>query len=508
MADPGIPNDFFDQLGVNQALRAIVARSAEEYERTGDWVTFDTLAYERAECDEPDTLNEVFTLPSAFGGVWTAEKLQLTGLGLVLASTAPQTAKLMTRLAEICAERKLRLRDDAMVGQQILTSEYGFSDAEAQRARNVIDLLPGVSGGGNLGDDWLLTIFRTALDYRNVHAVDDLRVILEDQARERLRMHERSLAVGPALHRGPEDVFSEPLLQAHPDGPGHAEASGQKDSPGWALVEKLGEIGAVVGGGAAALALTYIVAAKQLSHGPPSWVAWTFRGCLLLLVVGGLLWIVGAVGSFRSGLRNDQLQEHDQQHVGRRSFAAAQGTSCDLRVEIAPTEPEAYTRSGAAFRNEREKVPEKPLRLQVTNFGTAARFRARVAAVDGARDSVPTPWEVPWEGQTESERLIASNEPCVLTIAVADAMNWKTDAGEAGVFRFLRVNNTPTPAGVHWTGGVPGRLPTQHEYDRDGPSKLLVDVVIHDIDAGHQVMTRIEFWFLPDLTPQMHVSYG
>ncbi len=128
MSEPDDSSDFLDRLGVNPTLRAIVARSAEEYERTGDWATFDTLAYDSAERDVPYNLNEVFRLPSVIGGVWTAEKVQLTGLGVVLSGSAPRTAETMVRLAEICAERKQRLRDDAKIGQEVLTTEYGFSE--------------------------------------------------------------------------------------------------------------------------------------------------------------------------------------------------------------------------------------------------------------------------------------------------------------------------------------------------------------------------------------------
>ena len=206
MSQPDNSGDFLDRLGVSPTLRAIVERSAEEYERTGDWATFDSLAYDSAERDVPYNLNEVFRLPSAIGGVWTAEKVQLTGLGVLLAGSAPRTAEMMVRLVEICAARKRRLRDDAKIGQQILTAEYGFLGSDARKAQSTIELLPGVSGSGSLGDDWSLSIFRGALDYRDVRTVDDLRQILEDQAIERMRLHEQSLAAAPAF--APGGIFS------------------------------------------------------------------------------------------------------------------------------------------------------------------------------------------------------------------------------------------------------------------------------------------------------------
>jgi len=198
-------SDFFTQLGVSESLRAIIARSAKEFESTGDWVTFDTLAYEAAEQGISANLNEIFALPSAIGGAWADEKVSLTGLGLLVAGTAPNTAQTLARLAGICAERKLRLRNDALIGRAILASEYGFTDEEAIRARDLIQMIPGVLGGGNLGDDWSLSVYRTALDYRDVETVDDLRALLETKGLEHLRQQHATMAVPLPFNLG--DVF-------------------------------------------------------------------------------------------------------------------------------------------------------------------------------------------------------------------------------------------------------------------------------------------------------------
>ena len=211
MTYPAEDSDFIASLGLSDTLRAVIGRSAREFEETGDWVSFDTLAYEAAEQDAPFDLNEVFKLPNAIGGSWTDEKVALTGLGLLVAGTAPRTTQTMVRLAEISAERKMRLRDDANIGRQILVTEYGFSEEDAIHAQQLISMLPGVSGGGSLCDDWNLTIHRTALEYRDVRSPEDLRSILERQASDRMIAHQQALAVAPAFASGGmfENVFAD-----------------------------------------------------------------------------------------------------------------------------------------------------------------------------------------------------------------------------------------------------------------------------------------------------------
>ena len=202
MADSEPAQDFLSELGVSRSVRSIVERTAREYEETGEWVSFDTLAYEAADKDSAFDFNELFRLPSSIGGSWAAERVNLTALGLVLAGTAPTTVNLLVDLAKISAERKLKQRDDAKIGQQILVAEYHFREERARRAENLIQLLPDVTGGGHLGDDWELSIFRGALSYRNVHGADDLREVLEGMARERLAIHAQAMTVAPAFDLG------------------------------------------------------------------------------------------------------------------------------------------------------------------------------------------------------------------------------------------------------------------------------------------------------------------
>jgi hypothetical protein len=212
--------DFLARLNITNNQRRIIARSAQEFEARGDWVDFDTLAYESATSDSEFNVNEVFQLPSIIGGAWAAEKVNLTGLGVVLAGTAPQTASRMAQLALVCGERKLRLREDALISRSILVDEYGFAPEDALHAVDLVMMLPGVSGGGRLGEDWSLSIFRTALDYRDVHGVDDLRRILERQAEDRLRSYEASLAsasVPASSWRDPAEWSTEPTGTAAED---------------------------------------------------------------------------------------------------------------------------------------------------------------------------------------------------------------------------------------------------------------------------------------------------
>jgi hypothetical protein len=81
---------------------------------------------------------------------------------------------MMVDLAAMCGERKLRLRDEASIGREVLETECAYTHEEAISAEKHVSLWPGVSGGGSLGPDWSLLIHRTALEYRDVHGADDL----------------------------------------------------------------------------------------------------------------------------------------------------------------------------------------------------------------------------------------------------------------------------------------------------------------------------------------------
>ena len=194
--------DFVTRLGLTEPLWIVIRRTAAEFEQTGDWVTFDTLAYEAAEQDRTWDLTDIYRIPNVLGGAWSEEKVSLTSLGLLVSGAAPRTCERLARLARICGERKLAFKDDAKIGKTILVSDYGLNDSEAIAAQHLLGMIPGVSGGGQLGDDWSLTIHRSALTYRHVKTADDLRDLLERQAQERLSAHQQALAAAPAFLPG------------------------------------------------------------------------------------------------------------------------------------------------------------------------------------------------------------------------------------------------------------------------------------------------------------------
>ena len=82
---------LLDELNVSPSGRAILRRSALEFEHSGAWASFDTLAHEAAARDDTSfDLNEVFRLPSILGGAWGEERVSLTGLGVLLAGSGPE----------------------------------------------------------------------------------------------------------------------------------------------------------------------------------------------------------------------------------------------------------------------------------------------------------------------------------------------------------------------------------------------------------------------------------
>jgi len=211
MTPPSGPDgDLFSRLGLSPSLRTIVERSAAQFEATGDWVDFDTLADEAAERDDASfDLNDAFKLPSVLGGAWTQEKISLTGLGLLVAGSAPKCAALMTRLALICAARRRLLKSEAQVSGRILISDYGFTPNDAKLAETLITMIPGLTaGGGSNNDDWWKIVFRGALNYRKVQSSEDLRAILEEDAERRLEAYRQSAARGPSLFSPFEHIGS------------------------------------------------------------------------------------------------------------------------------------------------------------------------------------------------------------------------------------------------------------------------------------------------------------
>lgn len=194
------PSDgFLDRLEVSANQRRLMARTAREFEERRAWVNFDTLAYESQDIEIPYEIDEAFRLPHVLGGVWQTEEINLTALGLVLAGSAPRTVDQMAQLARISGDRKYRDRDSAVISAKVLREEFNYSEIDAQSAVQLVQLLPGLSGGGRLGEDWELAIFRAALEYRRVSGPADLRTILEEQAEDRIRVQQAAAASVPAF---------------------------------------------------------------------------------------------------------------------------------------------------------------------------------------------------------------------------------------------------------------------------------------------------------------------
>jgi|GEM_PF-2152114 len=196
-------SDFLNALGVSEIGRTILQRAAQEFEEHGVWITIDTLAYEFADSDMPSAdLNEVYQFPNALGSIWNGEQLALTGLGLIEAGTAPRVSDQMARIARISADRKREYRDEAIISRAILEGDYDFDHEDAVRAVELVQRIPGLTSGGNMGDDWWFTLWRGALDYRKIESVEQLREHFEHETSRALRIQQQRLVNVPELALG------------------------------------------------------------------------------------------------------------------------------------------------------------------------------------------------------------------------------------------------------------------------------------------------------------------
>ena len=66
----------------------------------------------------------------------------------------------------------------------------------------LVQRIPGLTSGGNMGDDWWFTLWRGALDYRKIQSVEDLRVHFEQEVSRTLRIQQQRLVNVPALALG------------------------------------------------------------------------------------------------------------------------------------------------------------------------------------------------------------------------------------------------------------------------------------------------------------------
>jgi hypothetical protein len=211
VSQPDPRQDVFARLGVSPSLRAIIERSALEKERTGDWVSLDTLAHEAAARGQPvSAADEVFRLPGLLGHAASGEKIALTALGLVASGSAPRLSVQLARLAALCAQRRYEHKESAEISRQILVEEYSFGTDEAAEACDLVQLIPGLTAGGQTGDDWRLTIFRGALDYLRVEDVDGLLRVLEAEADRRVEAGREAAARSAILYERTDTAPSPP----------------------------------------------------------------------------------------------------------------------------------------------------------------------------------------------------------------------------------------------------------------------------------------------------------
>jgi hypothetical protein len=137
----------------------------------------------------------------------------------------------MARLAGICAKRKLALHQDAQIGRDILMTEYDFPEADALQARELVRMLPGLTGGGSLGDAWLLSVYRGALLYRGVEGPSQLRTILEEESVKMMDAQRQALATAPTFALGGPVLGTPDYIEPASSAPASIESAANRRDP-------------------------------------------------------------------------------------------------------------------------------------------------------------------------------------------------------------------------------------------------------------------------------------
>lgn len=203
-------DDPAQELNLTHAQRRIISRTALEFDRTGSWVRISTIAHEAAAQDIEITSVEIYSLPRRFGWITNGETIELSGLGLLFADDALATQEAMVQLVEVCVQRSVALRDEATISEAILREQYLANPFLTNRAEELLRKIPGLVGGGQGGDQWEYKIPWTALEYKHVHSVADLRLRFSMEAVAELRTLNhttalRSVGVSPT---GVGNVFA------------------------------------------------------------------------------------------------------------------------------------------------------------------------------------------------------------------------------------------------------------------------------------------------------------
>jgi len=101
----------------------------------------------------------------------------------------------MVQLVEVCVQRSVALQDGATISEAILREQYLANPFVTNRAEELLRKIPGLVGSSKGGDPWEYIIPWTALEYRHVHSVADLRLRFSMEAVAEIRQVNQTLAL-------------------------------------------------------------------------------------------------------------------------------------------------------------------------------------------------------------------------------------------------------------------------------------------------------------------------
>ena len=188
-------DDPAQELNLTDVQRRIISRTALEFERTGSWARISTIVHEAVAQDVEVTSVEIYSLPRRYGWITNAETIELSALGLLFADNATATQEAMVQLVEVCVQRSVALRDEATISDAILREQYLANPFVTNRAEELLRKIPGLIGNGKGGDQWEYEIPWTALEYRHIHSVADLRLWFSMQAVAEIRTLNQTIAL-------------------------------------------------------------------------------------------------------------------------------------------------------------------------------------------------------------------------------------------------------------------------------------------------------------------------
>jgi hypothetical protein len=159
--------------------------AAERYEVEGKWPHLDDLIYQLAANERVVDLGVPYRIPRQFGYVNNDGELELSALGLIESETAPRSVKLLLNLVKICVQLALEFRRSAKLNSLIVAETFVGDEFAMVRGLELVSKLPGLVGGGHGGiqdDEWDRDITVSALAYKEIETLDDLRAYLSRRA--------------------------------------------------------------------------------------------------------------------------------------------------------------------------------------------------------------------------------------------------------------------------------------------------------------------------------------